>query len=65
MVEKQKQLVIMDVGSDQEMIAYDYLVYALGSRTDRESVPGISEYAYTLDASGRASIARQQTTNGW
>ena len=51
-VDPEKQLVIMDVGSDQEMIAYDYLVYALGSRTDRENVPGISEYAYTLDASG-------------
>jgi NADH dehydrogenase FAD-containing subunit len=37
---------------DQQELAYDYLIYALGSRTDRESVPGVATFAYGLDASG-------------
>src|SRR4051794_26302780 len=28
-------------------LAYDHLVYALGSTTDRDSVPGVRDYAYT------------------
>jgi NADH dehydrogenase FAD-containing subunit len=36
----------------QYELAYDYLVYALGSLTDRHSVPGVVEYAYSLSASG-------------
>jgi len=35
----------------QHELAYDYLVYALGSLTDRHSVPGVAEYAYSLSAS--------------
>ncbi len=31
---------------------YDYLVYALGSETDRKTVPGVAQYAYTLAARG-------------
>src|SRR5260370_16341744 len=27
-------------------LEYDYLVYALGSVTDRQRVPGVAEYAY-------------------
>ncbi|HEY3560692.1 MAG TPA: FAD-dependent oxidoreductase [Kribbella sp.] len=33
--------------SDREL-HYDVLIYALGSRADLESVPGASEYAYTV-----------------
>lgn len=33
----------------REAIGYDYLVYALGSRTDRESVPGAVNHTWTLD----------------
>jgi NADH dehydrogenase FAD-containing subunit len=35
-----------------ERIPYDYLIYALGSRVDVDSVPGVRQHAYTLDASG-------------
>ncbi len=38
-------------------LEYDYLVYALGSVTDRHRVPGVAEYAYTLAPSGPLSAA--------
>ena len=41
---------------------YDYLVYALGSVTDRQTVPGLAEYAYTLAASGPLSAAALRET---
>ena len=36
---------------------YDYLVYALGSMTDRQSIPGVDQYAYSLSASGPFSAS--------
>jgi NADH dehydrogenase FAD-containing subunit len=41
---------------------YDYLVYALGSETDRKTVPGVTEYAYTLAPSGPLSAAALRDT---
>src|SRR5689334_6958874 len=38
-------------------ISYDYLVYALGSTIDRDSVPGVRDYAYLLTPSGEMSAA--------
>src|SRR5207247_315104 len=38
------------------------LVYAMGSVTDRQSVPGVAEYAYTLTASGPFSAAALRET---
>ncbi len=38
-------------------LEYDYLVYALGSMTDRHSTPGVAEYAYTLAPRGPLSAA--------
>ena len=38
--------------SNTETIAYDYLIYALGSRVDVDSTPGVRQHAYTLDAIG-------------
>ena len=38
-------------------VGYDYLVYALGSETDRKTVPGVAEYAYTLAPRGPLSAA--------
>jgi NADH dehydrogenase FAD-containing subunit len=35
-----------------QQIGYDYLMYALGSTIDRESVPGAADHAYALTASG-------------
>ena len=50
----QQQMVVETAGR-RESIPYDYLVYSLGSRADRTAVPGVAEYAYTLDASGPLS----------
>lgn len=41
----------------RQPLAYDYLVYALGSLVDRASVPGVDEYAYTLAPRGPLSAA--------
>ncbi len=41
---------------------YDYLVYALGSETDRKTIPGVAQYAYTLAASGPLSAAALRET---
>jgi len=43
-------------------LEYDYLVYALGSVTDRQRVPGVAEYAYTLAPSGPLSAAALRET---
>ena len=54
-IDPEEQQVILDAGQGQETISYDYLIYALGSRTDRESVSGVDQYAFTLDVSGPLS----------
>ncbi len=41
---------------------YDYLVYALGSMTDRHSVPGVAEYAYSLETRGPFSALALRET---
>jgi len=46
----------------QQELTYDYLVYALGSLTDRHSVPGVADYAYSLSASGPFSAATLRET---
>ncbi|HXZ05792.1 MAG TPA: FAD-dependent oxidoreductase [Ktedonobacteraceae bacterium] len=53
---EQHQIVVMDQQQMQQL-KYDYLVYALGSSTDRQSVPGVAEYAYTLAPNGPLSAA--------
>ena len=45
-----------------QQLNYDYLVYALGSMTDRQSVPGVAEYAYTLAPNGPLSAAALRET---
>lgn len=44
-----------DAGTQQ--MGYDYLIYALGSTMDRDSVPGVREFAFTLTPSGPNSVA--------
>lgn len=44
--------VVVDTAVGRQHIAYDYLVTALGSRVDRESVAGVRDHAFTLDPSG-------------
>ncbi len=46
----------------QHELEYDYLVYALGSMTDRHSVPGVAQYAYSLSARGPLSAAALRET---
>lgn len=46
----------------QRELAYDYLVYAPGSMTDRKSVPGVEQYAYSLSARGPFSAATLRET---
>jgi len=49
--------VLIERDGKQETIHYDYLVYALGSRVDQDSVPGVREYAYALNPDGQNSAA--------
>ncbi|MFL5659924.1 MAG: NAD(P)/FAD-dependent oxidoreductase, partial [Ktedonobacteraceae bacterium] len=55
------EIVVVDQQQTHHL-EYDYLVYALGSVTDRQAVPGVAEYAYTLAASGPLSAAALRET---
>jgi NADH dehydrogenase FAD-containing subunit len=55
------EIVVVDQQHTQH-VEYDYLVYALGSVTDRQRVPGVAEYAYTLAPSGPLSAAALRET---
>jgi NADH dehydrogenase FAD-containing subunit len=55
---KTQTLTLRLPGNKSQQLHYDTLVYALGSRTDRESISGLRDYAYTLDSSGeRGAVA--------
>src|SRR6476646_1804412 len=45
---------------DEYELRYDALVYALGSVADTESVPGVDEFAYTLDSAHEAETLAAQ-----
>jgi NADH dehydrogenase FAD-containing subunit len=47
----QHRVTVLDQQQQHEL-EYDYLVYALGSMTDRQNVPGVAQYAYSLSARG-------------
>ncbi|MBV7334897.1 FAD-dependent oxidoreductase [Chloroflexi bacterium TSY] len=47
-----QQTVTVERSEKIEHLAYNYLVYALGSQVDRQSVPGVDSHAYTLDPYG-------------
>jgi NADH:ubiquinone reductase (H+-translocating) len=62
----------IDVQTDAgvESLGYDYLIYALGSTIDRDSVPGVRAHAYALATDGprpalalRAALSALQTAN--
>ena len=55
------EIVVVDQQNTQH-VEYDYLVYALGSVTDRQAVPGVAQYAYTLAPSGPLSAAALRET---
>lgn len=52
---QRNQLTLQTPAGAATQINYDYLVYALGSRVDQDSVPGAREHAYTLDPAGSRS----------
>jgi NADH dehydrogenase len=52
----QRCVTVLDQQQRHEL-GYDYLIYALGSMTDRQSVPGVEYYAYTLTAKGPFSAS--------
>src|SRR5258708_24059820 len=54
--------IVVEDREPPQHVEYDYLVYALGSATERKSVPGVAEYAYTLAASGPLSAAALRET---
>src|SRR5438046_4263783 len=53
----QHRITVQDQQQQQHELAYDHLVYALGSMTDRQSVPGVAQYAYSLSARGPFSAS--------
>ena len=53
----QHRVTVQDQEQQQHELGYDYLVYALGSMTDRHSVPGVAQYAYSFSASGPFSAS--------
>ena len=42
-----------------QAVGYDHLVYALGSFVNAEGVPGVREYAYTLDHASTLALAER------
>jgi len=57
----QHRITVQDQQQQHEL-EYDYLVYALGSMTDRQSVPGVAQYACSLSARGPLSAAALRET---
>ncbi len=51
------RVTVQDQQQQPHELRYDYLVYALGSMTDRQNVPGVEQYAYSLSASGPFSAS--------
>ncbi|MCC7451453.1 MAG: FAD-dependent oxidoreductase [Anaerolineae bacterium] len=51
-----RHAVMIETPTGIQQLTYDYLVYALGSAIDRDSVPGVRDYAYTLATSGARSV---------
>jgi NADH dehydrogenase FAD-containing subunit len=51
----ERRAVIVSAGGQEQALSYDYLVYALGSDIDRQSVPGVAGHAYTLTPRGERS----------
>ncbi len=51
-LDAERQKIHLQTTNGEEQIPYDYLVMALGSQVDRDSVPGVRDHAYTLDANG-------------
>ncbi|HEX7734766.1 MAG TPA: FAD-dependent oxidoreductase [Ktedonobacteraceae bacterium] len=53
----QRRIMVLNQQQQQYELEYDYLVYALGSMTDRQNAPGVEQYAYSLSARGPLSAS--------
>jgi NADH:ubiquinone reductase (H+-translocating) len=59
-IRPEQQRVVVQSEGQQDEIAYDHLIYAVGSTVDAHSVPGIKEHAYTLSNPERAAQLHDQ-----
>lgn len=54
-ISPQRKEISLTGDGGERRLAYDTLIYALGSVTERASVPGVADYAYTLAPRGPLS----------
>lgn len=43
-----RKALTVETSTGTQTLTYDYLIYALGSTTEKARIPGVAEYAYTL-----------------
>ena len=60
-IDPEAQTVAIETDTGEETLAYDILIYALGSQINRQRVPGVAEFAYSLDSVGPRTTASLQT----
>jgi NADH dehydrogenase FAD-containing subunit len=51
-----KSVLVNDQDTSSRDVQYDYLIYALGSQTDVDEVPGAREFAYSLNLTGGLAV---------
>jgi NADH:ubiquinone reductase (H+-translocating) len=56
----QAQQVTVRTEAGSETLGYDYLLYALGSRADKDSVAGVHEHALAVGNPGDSDLLRQR-----
>jgi NADH dehydrogenase FAD-containing subunit len=56
-IDRETHEVVVQRESESFTLPYDYLVYALGSRVDQDTVPGVREHAYALNPDGHNGAA--------
>src|SRR5262245_4101492 len=60
-IDSQRRTVAVQTATGTQNLIYDYLVYALGSTMDRDSVPGVREHTYALTPRGPQSAEALRT----
>ncbi|WP_141731370.1 NAD(P)/FAD-dependent oxidoreductase [Oligoflexus tunisiensis] len=59
-IQPDQQTLVLDSPEGSRILHYDWLLYALGSRTQRsQNIPGLLEHAFTLDAGPALDRARE------
>ena len=51
-----ERMVQVEMEERTQHLPYDRLIYALGSRVDQETVPGVGEHAYVLNPDGQRAV---------